>query len=60
MKKVLIFISWMHLDLSSHNAVHAWQQYLVFRNCLELISMQDTIKEQTPQLVALMFPNYLP
>lgn len=29
MKKGLIFISWLHLDLSSHNAVHAWQQFLV-------------------------------
>lgn len=29
MKMVLIFISWMHLDLSNHNAVHAWQQFLV-------------------------------
>lgn len=29
MKKNLIFINWLHLDLSNHHAVHAWQQFLV-------------------------------
>lgn len=28
MKKGLIFINWLHLDLPNHHAVHAWQQFL--------------------------------
>lgn len=60
MKKGLIFINWLHLDLSNHHAVHAWQQFLVVQKLFRTDSNKGTEKEQTVQLVALKFQNYLP